>query len=270
MRCTPFDLALALVLFYRGKTLQQSKTEFWSGEEYDAQYGHSYSAEISFLQTLIRQKKVKNLLDVCCGTGIVTIPLSTDLTHSVGIDFSIPMINHAKSKSFRLHNIDFHEMDAIAFNLGKTFDLLSMTGNAFQAFISDEDLISVLRNIRQHMNHNSLFVFDTRLCGLTSLEMTNSYEHWDSYINPRGIEVQVFGRGQPHEHIANTILLDIRREYQNGDQYDSQIELKYRSLSEIREHLAHCNLELVELYSDWKKSPFEGSSKGIVGVVRAL
>ncbi|PKF80341.1 class I SAM-dependent methyltransferase [Vibrio sp. vnigr-6D03] len=270
MRYTPFGLALALVLFYRGKTLQQSKTEFWSGEEYDAQYDHLYSAEISFLQSLIQQKKIKNLLDVCCGTGIVTIPLSTDLTHCVGIDFSLPMINHAKSKSCRLLNIYFHEMDAATFNLRKTFDLVSMTGNAFQAFISDEDLISVLSNIRQHMNHNSLFVFDSRLRGLTSLEVTNSFEHWDSYISAAGLEVQLYGRGQPHEHIANTMLLDIRREYQNGVQYYSQIELKYRSLSEIRKHLARCNLELVELYSNWERSPFENSSKSIVGVVRAL
>ncbi|MDP2571398.1 class I SAM-dependent methyltransferase [Vibrio penaeicida] len=250
--------------------MKQSKSEFWSGEEYDAQYGHLYSAEISFLQELAQQKNFKSLLDVCCGTGIVTIPVSADLTRCVGIDFSLPMINHANSKSQGLLNVDFLDMDATAFDLGKTFDLVSMTGNAFQAFISDEDLLSVLSNIRQHMDHNSLFVFDTRLRGLTSLEMTNSYEHWDSYISSTGLEVQVYGKGKQHEHIANTILLDIRREYQNSDQYDSQIELKYRSLSEIREHLARCNLELVELYSNWERSPFENSSKSIVGVVRAL
>ncbi len=45
MRYTPFGLALALVLYYRGKTLQQIKTEFWSGEKYDARYATNYLKE---------------------------------------------------------------------------------------------------------------------------------------------------------------------------------------------------------------------------------
>ncbi|WP_128824656.1 methyltransferase domain-containing protein, partial [Vibrio sp. 03_296] len=32
--------------------------------------------------------KASSLLDVCCGTGLVTIPLSKKLSHVVGIDFS--------------------------------------------------------------------------------------------------------------------------------------------------------------------------------------
>ena len=68
--------------------MKQSKSEFWSGEEYDAQYGEDYANEISFLRDILTSQQASSLLDVCCGTGIVTIPLSNEASHVVGIDFS--------------------------------------------------------------------------------------------------------------------------------------------------------------------------------------
>ncbi|CCN49416.1 conserved hypothetical protein [Vibrio nigripulchritudo MADA3029] len=250
--------------------MRQSKSEFWSGEEYDSQYGHLYANNISLLNDLARQKDATSLLDVCCGTGLVTIPLSNDLKRTVGIDFSLPMLRYANEKSKDLNDVEFYEADATNFCIGETFDLISMTGNAFQAFITESSLKAVLGNIRQHMHSNSLFVFDTRLLCQSNLEAMSICEYRDSYIGPNGEQVQVEGKGSKHQQFENTILLDIRREYQSGERYDSQIELKYWSLDEVRQHLASCNLEVVEMYADWNKTPIEDSSTNLVAVVQPL
>ncbi|HCG8613269.1 class I SAM-dependent DNA methyltransferase [Vibrio parahaemolyticus] len=250
--------------------MKQSKSEFWSGEEYDAQYGNSYTGEISFFQDLIFHQKVLSLLDVCCGTGLVTIPLSRKLSHVVGIDFSSSMIDFAKYKSSSISGIAFYEMDAADFNLQTVFDLIVMTGNAFQAFISDEDFSSMLNNINSHMHAKSLFVFDSRLPCSEHFETTSSYEHWSSYKSPAGENVSVSGLDSRHPKLNNTMLHHVRREYENGEQYHSSIELKYRSIEEIVKGLERNGLQLVEYYADWKKTPLTETSTSFVGVVRPL
>jgi SAM-dependent methyltransferase len=256
--------------FSRREALKQSKSEFWSGEEYDAQYSHSYTSVISFLEQLIINQKASFLLDVCCGTGLVTIPLSTKLSHVVGIDFSSSMLAFAKHKSSGSNKIEFFEMDAADFNLSNIYDLVAMTGNAFQAFISDADFAALLRNIRNHMHDESIFVFDTRLPSPDNLETTSSYEYWSTYTSPTGCEVNVYGMDSKHPKSENTMLHNVRREYENGEQYDSHIELKYRSVSEITKYLKNNGLELAEFYSDWNKTPFNEFSTSLVGVVRPL
>lgn len=250
--------------------LKQSKSEFWSGEEYDAQYGNSYVGELSFFQDLISHQKVSSLLDVCCGTGLVTIPLTRNLSHVVGIDFSRSMIDFAKYKSSSISDIVFYEMDASDFNLETVFDLIAMTGNAFQAFISDVDFSLMLKNIKSHMHADSLFVFDSRLPCPQHFETTNGYEHWSSYISPTGENVEVYGLDSRHPQLINTMLHHVRREYENGEQYNSYIELKYRSFDEIVKCLERNGLQLVEYYADWKKTPLTETSTSFVGVVKPL
>ncbi|WP_157806516.1 MULTISPECIES: class I SAM-dependent DNA methyltransferase [Vibrio] len=250
--------------------MKQSKSEFWSGEEYDAQYGSAYASEISFLRELLSSQKASSLLDVCCGTGLVTIPLSKKLSHVVGIDFSSSMVNFAIQKSSAMSNLTFYEMDAVDFNLGTEFDVIAMTGNAFQAFISDSDLLSMLKRVKNHMSATSTFVFDSRLPSPENLEETERYEYWTTYTSTSGEKVNVYGRDSFHPQLNDTMLHYIRRKYESGEQYYSQIELKYRSVDEIVKCLESTGLQLVECYADWEKTPLTKASNSIVGVVSAL
>ncbi|OOF13539.1 hypothetical protein BZG84_15580 [Salinivibrio sp. PR932] len=250
--------------------MKQSRSEFWSGEEYDAQYGNYYSDEISFFQDLMLHRNILSLLDVCCGTGLVTIPLSKKLSHAVGIDFSRSMVDFAKHKSSNTSNVTFYEKDAVSFDLKSVFDLIIMTGNAFQAFLSDTDLSSMLENVKKHMHGNSFFVFDCRLPCPKYFETTNNYEYWSSYTSYSGENVDVYGLDSRHPTLSNTMLHRVRREYENGMQYQSYIELKYRSIDEIGDRLEQHGLQLVERYADWKKTTLTESSTSFVGVVRPL
>ena len=54
----------------------QDLTEFGSGIEYDAQYEQHYHHDITFITRLIEETNARSVLDVCCGSGIVTIPVS--------------------------------------------------------------------------------------------------------------------------------------------------------------------------------------------------
>ncbi|WP_112480361.1 class I SAM-dependent methyltransferase [Vibrio variabilis] len=244
--------------------MKQSQSEFWSGAEYDDQYGELYDEELAFLKSLVERFNFETSLDVCCGTGILAIEMSNWLDCVVGIDISKPMLDHARLKSAH-SNIKFIQADATDFALDVDFDLVVMTGNAFQAFLTDDDCLAMLNSIRCHMKAESLFVFDTRLRGLSRAD---SSTYRDSYLTSEGEQVQVMGVQRAHESIENTVIYDIQRNYEHSETRRTTIELRYRCIEEIRNCLAMAGLELVEIYSDWSKLEFFNDTRTVVCIAK--
>src|SRR5690242_7700145 len=77
-------------------------------------------------------------LDLACGTGRLTIPLAKSGLSCVGIDASPSMLECARRKSEGL-DISYRQGDMRDFQLNQKFDLITMSGNAFQALLTDDD-----------------------------------------------------------------------------------------------------------------------------------
>lgn len=60
------------------------------------------------------------LLDACCGNGIVTVNLAKRVSMAVGVDFSTPLLNIARSH-YQASNISYLQIDLTK----ATSDLLS-------------------------------------------------------------------------------------------------------------------------------------------------
>src|SRR6476661_7362247 len=52
--------------------------------------------------------------------------------------------------------------DARALDLGERFQLIYLTGNAFQAFLTRADQEALLERVRAHLHDDGLFAFETR------------------------------------------------------------------------------------------------------------
>ena len=85
----------------------QDLSEFASGTEYDAQYDKHYEDDIALIQKHITTMSARSLLDVCCGTGIITIPVAKKLDNAVGID-----IAEARFQEFP-YKASFHRGDRV-------------------------------------------------------------------------------------------------------------------------------------------------------------
>ncbi len=100
-------------------------------------------------------------MELACATGLKTIHLSKPGIHITGVDISSSMLEYTRVKT-QVLPVDFIEADARTFDSEKRFSMIYLTGNAFQAFLSDEDQRALLETVYKHLEPNGMFVFETR------------------------------------------------------------------------------------------------------------
>ncbi|MEW7009919.1 class I SAM-dependent methyltransferase [Lentilitoribacter sp. EG35] len=98
-----------------------------------------------------------DVLDVACGTGILTKELSNTDARVTGIDGSPAMLKIAQA---RLPNLRFYNADMRDFNLGETFDLIICCNNTIQHLETDKEIVSTLSSMRRHLKRGGRIAFD--------------------------------------------------------------------------------------------------------------
>lgn len=132
--------------------------ERWAGK-YDKDYlrNPAIVAE-SNLISLLAPLKSDMILEIGCGTGRLTIPISKKCMKVIGIDFSENMLKVAREKSDRYKNIEYLKADArkrLPFG-NSSFDkvIVPLAINHIQ------DLGSFFREIHRLLSVRGILVFD--------------------------------------------------------------------------------------------------------------
>jgi SAM-dependent methyltransferase len=105
-------------------------------------------------------RDVGSVLDLGCGTGQLAVALA-DRRSVTGVDPAPAMLDIARHRPGG-QRIDWVEADARTVRLGRRFDLVLLTGHAFQVFLTREDREAVLATIAAHLAPGGRFIFDTR------------------------------------------------------------------------------------------------------------
>ena len=111
--------------------------------------------------TALAQETGGPVLEIACGTGRISIPIARLGFSVTGLDIVPGMIERARSKSVGLPT-RWIVGDARAFDLGKQFRFIFLTGNAFQAFLTNADQEALLQRVYAHLHDEGLFAFETR------------------------------------------------------------------------------------------------------------
>jgi SAM-dependent methyltransferase len=102
----------------------------------------------------------RSVLDLGCGTGQLAAALA-DGRSVTGVDPASAMLDIARTRAGG-ESVDWVEADARNVRLGRRFDLVLLTGHAFQVFLTPEDRKAVLGTIAAHLAPGGRFIFDTR------------------------------------------------------------------------------------------------------------
>lgn len=134
---------------------------------YDMVYGATERRDIPFWIQLVKQVQPGNILEIGVGTGRVAIPLARAGFNVVGLDLEKAMLEVAREKTSRLpqriqDKLDFIQGDARSIDLDETFDLITIPLNTFCHFVTQEDQVKVLKNLKKHLDpENGVMAIDT-------------------------------------------------------------------------------------------------------------
>ncbi len=125
---------------------------------YDTEPTPATEAERGDFIKFVSPKNTDVILEIGCGTGRLTIPLSKKCKKIIGIDFSDQMLATAKKKSLGCPNVEFRKLDArrkLPFN-NVSFDkvICPLVINHIK------NLDPIFEEIHRVLRHGGLFVFD--------------------------------------------------------------------------------------------------------------
>lgn len=141
------------------------KTDYKVGDlVYDADIYDRLNTSLSdlkFYKRWLPQNKDAKILELCCGTGRLTIPITKDGYNISGVDYTASMLERAKEKASQAGlKINFIEADIRTLNLQEKFDLIFLPFNSIHHLYKNEDLFEVLKVVRNHLKEKGLFLLD--------------------------------------------------------------------------------------------------------------
>ncbi len=204
------------------------------------------------------------VLDLGCGTGRLALMLAERGHDVVGVDPAAAMLQIARARDVD-GRVRWIEGDARHVDLGDTrFDLIVMTGNVFQVFLTDDDARAVLVTARRHLAPSGRLTFETRE------PSTLEWEEWTPDQTREVVHVEDTGDVEVsyafREQHGELITFDTRHVLPDGSEYTSPSTLRLRTREHVAELLRETGFDEVEWWSDWRGTPLTNEALEIVPV----
>jgi len=118
-------------------------------------------SDLEFYKRWLPKNKDAQILELCCGTGRLTLPIAKDGYHISGVDYTSSMLEQAKVKASEEGlEIEFIEADIRTLDLLKKYDLIFIPFNSIHHLYKNEDLFKTFTVVKNHLKKGGLFLLD--------------------------------------------------------------------------------------------------------------
>ena len=244
--------------------------EFSDPPNYDIEEGERSAPRIAFYCDLANRIGGP-VLELACGSGLVTLPVAAEGLEVTGVDLARPMLAHARKKAEAQGlNIHWVEADARALRLDTHNRFIFLTGNAFQAFLRREDQEALLASVKRHVAPGGVFAFETR--NPSGHDLTNqSEEEFDqSYVSVEGYRVSV-SFTQLYDPIAQIIYWTSYRRWNDGErdhEKETHIACRFTYPQELQALLHYNGFQVMDQYGNWNQEALSASSPSIISICK--
>lgn len=204
------------------------------------------------------------VLDVGCGTGAL-LRMARQAGHAgrlVGLDPADGMLQQARTR----RDIEWVLGDLTMVDWEQEFDLVVMTGHAFQVLLSDQQLRTSLAAIRAALVDAGRFAFETR---------HPQAREWERWTPDRIVQfTDEAGRIVRHQSAVETVtgdLVSFTTTY-SSDSWDrpkvSHSTLRFLDADALSRFLAEAGLVIEAHFGDWDRQPVTERSPEIITIAR--
>jgi SAM-dependent methyltransferase len=130
--------------------------------------------------------QARSILDLGCGTGLLAAALGGS-REVWGVDPARAMLDVARKRTGG-GAVAWVEADGRSLRLGRRFDLVVMTGHAFQCLLTDADQRALCETIAAHLAPDGRFIFDSRN------PVREEWREWVPELTRREFDLPPLGR----------------------------------------------------------------------------
>ena len=195
----------------------------------------------------------QDILDLGCGTGLLCHAYAARGHRVVGVDPSEAMLRVAQRGALA-NKVIWQRETAEAFRSDRRFDLITMTGHAFQVLLTDTQVAAMLNRAANHLKPDGRLVFESR----------NPAIDWDRIwardyeMNTQAGPVRAARRMTDTWRAPEYLSFAWDYDFQDG-RITSESTLRFMTSDRIQSIAAEAGLELVLLHGDWESGPFVSS-----------
>jgi ubiquinone/menaquinone biosynthesis C-methylase UbiE len=207
-------------------------------------------------------------LDLGCGTGMFAASMAQDTRREVvGVDAAGPMLDIAARRPGG-ERVSWVQDDARKVQLNRRFDLIVLTGHAFQVFLWAQDQSAVLRTIARHLTTEGRFIFDSRN------PLVEAWKTWTPHASERLIKHPIFGEVLAWNDASQdpqTGIVTYGTYYRigtNGRIYSSRSKLAFPSRENLSSMMHDAGLVVERWLGNWAGLPFSPTDREIIPIGR--
>ena len=202
------------------------------------------------------------VLDVGCGTGALAVEFAMRGHHASGADPAEAMLEIARQRPGG-DGVDWYLSGAGELDLAARFDMIVMTGHAFQVLRSDAEITAALATMRRHLAPGGRLALETRNGAV------RAYEGWVA----EDIDiVELPGHGKVrvgYQTVAvggPLVTYEIRFDFGGGDRTVATDILRFMEEDEFRGFLTAAGFADITLLGDWDGSPVGADSPELITI----
>jgi SAM-dependent methyltransferase len=190
-----------------------------------------------------------SVLDLGCGTGTLCCALAERGHRVTGVDSAAAMLAVARRKP-HAQQVEWVESAAQSYKSQRRFDLVVMTGHAFQILLTDADALAVFETMRGHLKERGRVAFETRN---PRLDWAGEWAARPPRTLPGGQLVETLEiTGKDGEFIS--FLTSYRSPHRT---LTTSSTLRFPSRENVQGLIARSGLVVRDVFGDWDAAPFE-------------
>lgn len=230
-------------------------------QDYDARIVDLYDLDNpdgpdhDFYRALADSRDARSILDLGCGTGILTVTLAAEGRRVVGVDPSATMLAFARTRAGG-EQVEWVEGDTRMLPEGR-FDLMLMTGNVAQ-HIPDPAWMLTLRHLRAVAAPGAMLAFESR---------NPAARAWESWTREEpSVRETMHGAltewSEIEERGGGVVLLRAFNRFERtGETVVEEQLLTFRTEERIIQDLQTAGFDTPAVWGDWARAPFDGRQR---------
>ncbi|MDU1905318.1 MAG: class I SAM-dependent methyltransferase [Dysgonomonas sp.] len=241
----------------------------YDGNIYDGM--NTEMADLPFYSHWLKKRKNGNILELCCGTGRLTIPLAQEGFNITGVDNSPSMLKQAQEKANELNiPIQFVESDMRCLDLPEVYDIIFIPFNSIHHLYNNQDLFNVLTGVKKHLKEDGYFLFDCFNPDIHYIVNSENHEQVIAEYSTKDGRSVVIKQIMTYEN--TTQINRIKWHYFINGKFDSIQDMDMRLFfpQELDAYLGIYGFEIINKFGGFKEEIFENKSGKQIFVCKVI